>query len=231
MTGVGRADELGATERDLGPVAAARAVLRVVDPQVRRRVRWGLVPSIALGVLEAVGVALVFPFVQSLGPGGEAAGGSLAGWLARRVGSADGSIPLWVGVVALGALFFRTVASAALVAWQLRVVARSERSMTHRLVHTYLVQPWSFHQRRELAELTRNVRWSVWQVHNQMVTPAFTLPGEVAVVLFIVIVLVVLNPFAAGAVAVFFGIAAGVAMAFGGRRAARAGTEAQTSAK
>jgi ABC-type multidrug transport system fused ATPase/permease subunit len=231
MAGFGRGGEAGATVGDLGPVAAARAVLRVVDPHVRRRVRWSLVPGIALGVLEAVGVALVFPFVQSLGPGGDAAGGSLAGRLASFVGSDDGTIPLWVGIVALGALFFRTVASAALVAWQLRVVARSERTMTHRLVHTYLAQPWSFHQRRELAELTRNVRWSVWQVHNQMVTPAFTLPGEVAVVTSIVIVLVVLNPFAAGAVAVFFGIAAAVAGAFGGRRAARAGGEAAASAK
>ncbi|MEA2932747.1 MAG: ATP-binding cassette, subfamily bacterial PglK [Actinomycetota bacterium] len=211
-----------------GPVAAARAVLRVVDDRARRRLLLGLVPSIALGLLEAVGVALVLPFVAALGPRDGRTPGSLGGGL--RVGGATGSVPLWIGIAALGALLLRTAASAALTAWQLRVVARSERELTRRLLQTYLTQPWSFHRDRELAELTRNVRLNAWQLHTLMVTPVFTLPAELAVVVSVVVVLVVVNPLVAGAVALFFGVVAAIGDKVGGRRASQAGMDAQTSA-
>jgi len=215
-------------ERNVGVLAAARAALAVVDPGVRRCFYLGLAPSIALGMLEAVGVALVLPFVAALGVGRGSAGGLVSGRLMRLVGGSE--VPLWIGVVALAALLVRTLASAALTAWQLRVVASSERELTRRLLRIYLTQPWSFHRQRELAELTRNVLLNVWQVSTQMVTPVFTLPSELAVIGGVLVVLVVLSPLVAAAVALLFGAVAVTAGVLGGRRAAQAGIDARTSA-
>ena len=220
----------------LGPepslLATARGGLRIVDPRVRKRFFWGLGPSVLVGVVEAAGVALVLPFVQSVGSTTGGSGSAVAARLVRFVGvDARGSTLVWIGVGALGLLILRTIASAVLIAWQLRVIAWSEGELTRRVLHTYLVQPWSFHQTRDVADLSRNVRFSVWQVHNQVLTPVFTLPGELAVAASIVAVLVLLNPLVAGALGVFFGVVAVTAGFLGGRRAARAGADAMDFAR
>lgn len=187
-----------------GPIRQSYALV-VTD----RRGRWLAVAALALIVsgLEAIGAGLVFVLLGLITEPGSGIEfpvlGDVSGWLPDVDHDA-----LLIGAAAAIGLFFviRGALQVIQTYVQNRISYNAGARLAVRMVRGYLAMPYSYHLRRESAEMVRNAMTSVQEIVTRVVLPAtkfvaeILLVGGISVVLFAtaplasVIVVLVLGP-------------------------------------
>lgn len=176
----------------LGPIRQSYA-LAVAG----HRWRWLAVAALALAVsgLEAIGAGLVFVLLGLITePGGEVEFpilGDVSDWL-PDVDRSD----LLIGAAAAIGLFFLIRGALQVIQTyvQNRISYNAGARLAVRLVRGYLAMPYSYHLRRESAEMVRNAITSVQEIVTRVVLPATKFIAEVLLVAGISVVLFATAP-------------------------------------
>lgn len=187
-----------------------KALLWVFGRTGRRRVAVLAVAMVFAGLLEAVSVAMVFPFIQlTLNPVGEEA--EFARKVLGVIGMSGASSPVrvigWLTLL----LFLSATALSAGTAWfMLRMAASENRKLSIRLLSGYVHQPYAFFLERNTSTLGKNLLSEVDMLADNVLVPLGYLVGRVALVVCIVGFLVYANPLVAmsmvGVVGMMYGL-------------------------
>ncbi|SBT37746.1 ABC transporter ATP-binding protein [Micromonospora auratinigra] len=127
--------------------AAVQQFLRLFPAGTRRSFGWALALSVLLSLLDFVALVLLFPVFGVLTAGSPA---SSASSLPGPLGSADPGLLL---VVAMGAMIVRPVATFVFRLWWGKRAADAEVLLSSRLLAGYAYAPYTFHLRRNSADL------------------------------------------------------------------------------
>ena len=176
-------------------ISIIRKALRMVPPEARAR--WlVLIPlMVASAISEAVGAAGVFYLVRIVNEPERALSLPVFSTVATRLGWTDQRSILIAFTLAL-ALFYVFKNLLALLTEHLRAMRIGEGTSTvsRALLRGYLASPYTFHFRRNSAELIRNAHDSVERVFGLTLSHGVSAFAELLVVLSITVVLVVAAP-------------------------------------
>lgn len=131
-------------------IRALDSFLNLYPPTTRRALRWALVWSVLIALLDFVSLLLLLPVFGALATGGTANSAVKGGPISNVFG---GIGPGGLVVIAMGAMITRSVAGFAIRFWWSRKVADAEVSLSSRLLGAYAYAPYEFHLKRNSADL------------------------------------------------------------------------------
>lgn len=199
---------------------------RAIDPGARRRLALATAGSLFVAMLEVIGVALIVPLTQLLTDPDKATG------LLKRIASVFGNPDRGTLAIELTAVIFVTFLAKGLFTlffrwWVLGFVNLHAAEQADRLFRRYMFAPYTFHLRRNAAELLRTLNNSVNLAYSSVLNSAMTVITEGTTMLAIGLVLVVMRPVPAVAALVYFGLTAWGFMRYARRRSHETGVELQ----
>ena len=173
----------------MGHIGKIFAVLRA---EQRRRAYWLFALMLVAMFLETAGVGLIIPFLALVSePDIGSRYPSVAPYLAR-LGNPDQKTLIVFGMLGMLGFFGVKNAFLAFMTWQRSAfVADTQASLSLRLFGAYLRQPYTFHLRRNSAQLIRNVSMESNQFTSglnsliELVTQGLVLIGIGALLLFV----------------------------------------------
>jgi ABC-type multidrug transport system fused ATPase/permease subunit len=178
----------------------------LLSPAARRELAWLCLLAAVAGLLETAGVASVMPFLAVLAQPDLATSDPRIAALLSALGVAGTSSSLAVlGALVLIALLVTNAIAAASALRMLRFANRQGHALAVRLLATYLRQPYTFHLHRHSAELQKNVLQEVNRITVGMLVPSVDMIARAFVVLFLLALLVFVDPALALVVAVVLG--------------------------
>lgn len=179
-----------------------RKILSLLTPRERRRGCLLLCMILIMAVLDTVGVASIMPFMSVLGNPGVVETNRWLNMAYSRLGFSDPKTFLFfLGAVVLTALVV-SIAFKALTQWALlRFTHMRNYSLSCRLFQGYLGRPYTWFLNRHSADLGKSVLSEVQQVIVNVFTPAMQLLAHGTVALFLITLLIVVDPFLALVVA------------------------------
>lgn len=184
-----------------------RMILDVLAPAERRRL-WLLLPLVILSAaLETVGVASVVPLLSLVSDPASIERNRWLSWAYTTF--AFDSRESFFFAVGLAVLLLMTVANAVAAAslWgQLRFSWLRNHTISTRLLHKYLSQPYEFFLNRNSAELSANILSETQVVVAGVILQAVQLSARAVSILLICAALLLIDPW----------LALGVSGAFGG---------------
>ncbi|MEW6152646.1 MAG: ABC transporter ATP-binding protein [Actinomycetota bacterium] len=184
-----------------------RRLWPVLPAPQRRRARLIAAGAVLLALLDACGVALVFPLVQ-LGiarPGDELSGP--ARWLSEWLGTQDtGRLALILASSVVVVFVGKGILAVVLLRSNIRVALESETAVADRLVRGYLAAPLTFHLGRNSAELQRTLHESLRRVFQEGLATAIPAIGDRVVLIAVGVVLAVVAPIEALAGGIWFAV-------------------------
>ncbi|MBX3675649.1 MAG: ABC transporter ATP-binding protein [Rhodocyclaceae bacterium] len=164
--------------------------------------RIGLVGLVALAVfgaaLEVLGIGLIASFIGVLNDPAilqNSALGQRLMSLFGLVGSSD--LAQKVGIVLLAIFIFKNVFLGFMVYVQARFLSKKEAMLSRQLFQSYMDTPYTFHMERNTADLLRNINQEVSHFFTGVLMPALSLLAEFIVLLFILALLVAVDPLVA----------------------------------
>lgn len=207
-------------------IGVYRKLLSLLKPADRRRF-WGLVAlSLALGLVETVGVASILPFLAVVSDPTAIERDARLSWLldATGVDRPEALLPILGGLT-----FLVVISSHAMRAFTLHRLTRFTRmrvlDLATRLLRHYLTHPYGWFLGRNTAELGKTLLHEVRHVVDGAVAPAMKLLADVAVTLCIVGFLLIVDPVAALAAGVALGGGYTLIYLYFQRRLARMGSD------
>ena len=189
-----------------------RKILQLLEPAERLRSYVLLAMVVVMAFLDTLGVGSVLPFFAVLSdPGVVSSNRHLAAIYAYLGFSDTRSFVRFLGFVVfvalIGSVAFRAFTTYVL----LRFTNMRSYSLSRRLVAGYLRQPFEWFLGRHSADLGKTVLAEVNEVVTRALLPMVQSIAQGIVVLFMVVLLVIVDPLAALALAgVFGGIYAGI---------------------
>jgi len=183
-----------------------RKALALLSPKEKRRGGLVLGMVIIMAVLETAGVASVMPFLSVLGNPEVVETNPVLNTVYEGLGftSVDAFI-LALGAAAFGLIlfsaFFRSLTHYAMN----RFVEMRRHSIGKRLLETYLRQPYAFFLDRHSGDMAKNILSEVDQLVQQVFRPGMQMVAYSVVILALVILLIVVDPWLALGVAVVIG--------------------------
>ncbi|WP_026182233.1 MULTISPECIES: ABC transporter ATP-binding protein [unclassified Thioalkalivibrio] len=183
-----------------------RKTLALLTPKEKRRGGLVLGMVIVMAVLETVGVASVMPFLSVLGNPDVVQTNPVLNTAYEGLGftSVDAFI-LTLGAVAFGLIlfsaFFRSLTHYAMN----RFIEMRRHSIGKRLLETYLRQPYAFFLDRHSGDMAKNILSEVDQLVQNVFRPGMQMVAYGVVVIALVILLIVVDPWLALGVAVVIG--------------------------
>ena len=194
----------------------------------QRRSAWLLLVLMLVGmVLETAGVGLVVPAIAMMAHSDLAERYPVIIPVLHALGNPDREQLLVQGLLVLVGVYTIKAAFLGLLAWrQARFAHDLQATLSFRLFAGYLCQPYSFHLRRNSAQLIRNVTGSVNGVTN-VVQMWLTLVSEVLVLFGFALLLLWVEPSGALVVIVALGSAAWAFHRFTRKRIERWGKQSQ----
>jgi ABC-type multidrug transport system fused ATPase/permease subunit len=183
-----------------------RKILALFTPKERRRGYLLLVMILVMGFLDTVGVASIMPFMAVLGNPNVV---ETNRWLALAYNRLEFADPqeflLFLGAVVFAALA-GSIIFKALTQWALlRFAHMRNHSISCQLLEGYLGRPYIWFLSRHSADLGKSILSEAGQVVNGVVIPAMQLLAQGAVALFLVILLILVDPMLAIMVALVLG--------------------------
>ncbi|QGM22627.1 ATP-binding cassette domain-containing protein [Spiribacter sp. 2438] len=162
--------------------------------------------AVGMAVLETAGVASVMPFLSVLGNPGivETNPVLAAAYEWGGFASVDAFLmALGIGAFALIIIsaVFRAVTLYAMNRWAWMRM----HSLSERLLETYLRQPYAYFLDRHSGDMSKSILTETQQLQGQVIRPALNVLAHGTVLLAIVILLVVIDPVLATAVAALIG--------------------------
>jgi ATP-binding cassette subfamily C protein len=163
------------------------------------RGRWVLLVFLALtvSILEAVGAVLVYLLIRMIAEPGSTVDLPVVGDVERFLPDAERSEVILIVSAFIAAFFLvRGLAYLAQTYFQQRIAYNAGVRLSSRLLGGYLRMPYSFHLRRNSAELIRNTLDSVNDIVASVFVPVVIIASETLLVLGILAVLVATAPLA-----------------------------------
>jgi ATP-binding cassette, subfamily B, bacterial PglK len=175
-----------------------RAAQRLLDRPFKTRMLMVAVGSIAVSVLDAVGILIVIPLVSSLS-GSESEGPVSIGLLDDLSSSA---------LLALMVSFFiaKSIGMALIRWWSTGVVTRQNARVTADLFAAYLDSPITFHDQRNTSHSVSSLTVLMRNVFNTGVISFVTVIAESATLAVLALVLLKTSPGASIVGVVYFGV-------------------------
>ncbi len=176
-------------------IASIRKILGMLSPSMRRRWLWMIPLTVTAALVEACGAAAVYALIKLLGD-------PAAGLRLPVVGPLLRQLP-WHGDRQIVLIFAATVAAFylmknALLGFVLYVqnttIGHSMAMLSRRILRGYLAAPYSFHLRRNSAQLIHNSSGAVEMIFRNLVSSGITIAAEALVVIGIFAVLTVTAP-------------------------------------
>jgi len=207
QTGAGPAAAQAAAPATGGLIGVFRRIFDVLTPTERRRFLQLMALLFGVGVVEAVGVAGVLPFVAIASDPSllesQPTLAALAGAIEPGRFLALSGLALFA-VIVIG-LAFKAFAFHALF----RFTGMRAQALATRLMQGYLGQDYAWFLDRNAAQLGRMLLVETDRVMQRVIVPAARLVANAAIVLAISALLVAVQPVAAAAAAAILGVAYG----------------------
>ena len=180
----------------------------ILTPDERRKSIWVFLVMLLVAIFEVAGVASIMPFISVLSNPQSVTDNAALQWAYQ-----------WSGfdsrnqfVVALGVVFLTVVFSSltlkAISQWmQIRFTKMRVHFLGRRLMQGYLNQPYEWFLSQHTSKMTTTVLSEVNNVISKSLFPAIQLIAQSTVVLFLLVALLVIDPF----LALMAGLGLGVA--------------------
>jgi ATP-binding cassette, subfamily B, bacterial PglK len=183
-----------------------KKILTLLTPKERRRAYLLLCMILVMAFLDVVGVASIMPFMAVLGNPGVVETNRWLAWAYQGLGFADPRTFLFfLGTVVFLALVasigFKALTQYAL----LRFTHMRNHSLSCRLFQGYLGRPYAWFLDRHSADLGKSILSEVGQVINGVIIPFMQLLAHGIVALFLIALLVVVDPLLALGISVVLG--------------------------
>jgi ABC-type multidrug transport system fused ATPase/permease subunit len=195
----------------------------------RYRIYALLVSTTLSGLLQAVGVASIMPFIAVVAdPDLVTDNEYLAAAYARFGFDGAGEFLVFLGLAAMLVLVVTNVLVAVNAWLTFRVCHLGEHDLSRRLLHTYLRSPWSLLLQRNSAGLHEMLMREIDRVVIGTLMAGIGVFADIVTTLFIVALLLWIHPGVTLATLAVLGVAYGVIYAFVIPRVTRLGTEFPT---
>ena len=203
-----------------------RKLLSLFPRRERLRIFALLASTTVSGLLQAVGVASIMPFIAVVADPGLVESNA---WLARAYGrlgfASTNKFLVFLGLGAMAVLLVTNVL-VALNAWlTFRVCHMGEHDLSRRLLRTYLRSPWQLLLQRNSAELLKMLVSEVDRVVIRTLMAGIGVFSDLVTTLFIVALLLWIDPFVTVATLAVLGVAYGLIYALVMPRVVRLGAE------
>lgn len=180
--------------------------LFLLSPHEKRRGLLVLAMMVVMAVLEVAGVASVMPFLSVLGDPGVVHSNPVLAYLFQTLDfSSVNAFLIALGAGAFALILFSALYRAVTLYAINRYVEMRRHSIGKRLLETYLRQPYAFFLDRHSSDLAKGILSEVDQLVSQVLRPGIQMVAYGLVLVAMVVLLVVINPLAAGTVAVVIG--------------------------
>lgn len=192
-------------------VKTLKKLFDLLTPHERRRAALLLGMILITAFLDVVGVASIMPFMAvAANPQVIETNAILAGAYDTLGFMDPQGFLFFLGVMVFGALVVSISFKALATYVQLRFVLMHEYSISRRLVEAYLHQPYAWFLNQHSADLGKSVLSEVTQVVYSAVMPMIQFIAQGAVVLAIIVLLLVIDPWlslvAGGVVGLAYGL-------------------------
>ncbi|HET8692889.1 MAG TPA: ABC transporter ATP-binding protein [Steroidobacteraceae bacterium] len=203
-----------------------RKLLSLFPRRDRLRILALLASTTVTGLLQAVGVAAIMPFIAVVADPGLVRSNP---WLARAYSSLEfegtNEFLVFLGICAMAVLLVTNVL-VALNAWlTFRVCHIGEHDLSRRLLRTYLRSPWQLMLQRNSAELLKMLVSEVDRVVIRTLMAGIGVFSDLVTTLFMVALLLWIDPVVTAATLAVLGVAYGLIYALVTPRVVRLGTE------
>lgn len=203
-----------------------RKILDILTPHERRRLWLVFAGVLASAFLEVVGVASVLPFLTLVANPNAIQDNGYLSWLFTEFEfSSDNRFILFLGILTLGALTLSNVMRAVVTWGMLRFAWMRNHSLSRRLLENYMYRPYVFFLNENTARLGRNILSETGNVINGLLIPGIQMVARAVVLLFIIALLIAINPVLALVLAFSLGAVYGVIYLFMHRKLERIGKE------
>jgi ATP-binding cassette, subfamily B, bacterial PglK len=176
-------------------LTVVRKVAELLDGRERWRLLWLLCLTVAMALVQMVGVASIMPFM-SVVANPEVIQENR--WMSRAYEVLAFGSPrdflFFAGLVVLGLIAFGNALSAFTTWALLRYAWGVQHALAVRLLRQYLAEPYSFYLDRNTAALSKNILAEVREVINGVVIPGLKMLAQSVVALAILSLLVVADP-------------------------------------
>ncbi len=176
----------------IDPFGLVKKLRAILNRRQKQKSLWLMVLFMAMSLLQVVGVAAIFPFVNLVMDPSLLETNQLLGFLYQKFGfTAYSSFILFLGI-ALFILIILSNAVAGITVWaRTRFVMGLNHELSTRLLTVYLSRPYAYFLNRNTSTLGKNLLAEVYQLTNNMLIPIFEFVVNTMVVLTLVIVLFV----------------------------------------
>ena len=200
-------------------------VARLLSRDHRRRL-WGLaILTLLSGFFEIAGVASIMPFMGMIVDPELAMKNRWIALIHQGVPLSPRPFMIFLGGAVLGVLFLSNFVSA-LTTWTiLRFSLSAGRDLSKMMFTVYLSHPYLFFLGRNTSELAQITIFEVGRLVNGILIPALTVFSRIVIALFILGLLLVVNPMIALLAGAILGGAYGVVFFLVRRTLARTGQE------
>ena len=188
-----------------------KKILFLLTPQERKRAGLLLIMILIMAILDTIGVASIMPFIAVLTNPEIVESNFLLGIMYNK-SKFFGVENIEEFIILLGFLVFfvliisLTFKSLAIYA-QLRFAQMREYSIGKRLLEGYLSQPYSWSLSRNSADFSKTILSEVNLIILQAITPMINLLANATVVIAILILLIIVDPFIAFLISCTLGLA------------------------
>ncbi|MDQ3459736.1 MAG: ATP-binding cassette domain-containing protein, partial [Deinococcota bacterium] len=181
-------------------------IFALLSPKERRHVVLLMFPVVVMAFVQVLGIASITPLLALLANPDVIHSNRWLNWLYTSLNfSSTNSFLIFLGVVALVAIAFSN-GFTALTMWALdRFTWRQNHTISKRLLDDYLHRPYVFYLSRNTANLSKNILAEVNQVVTNILVPGMQLIAKAAVTVFILALLVYVDPLLAVAAALVLG--------------------------
>ena len=203
-----------------------RRLFGLLDARERRRFVVVLAMILIMGLVDALGIASIFPFLAVLSTPEIIHDNAYLAAIYDGFGfNSQTRFLVFLGAFILAFILLGQAFKAFTVYAMTRFGMMREFTIGSRLLTGYLRQPYVWFLNRNSADLGRTVLAEVAQVTNQALMPALRLLAQSVVILFIVALLLIVNPLAAAGSAILVGGAYGLVFLATRRRLTRFGQD------
>lgn len=203
-----------------------RKILGLFTPEERRLLWLVFAGVLVAALLETAGVASIVPFLGVIANPKAVQDNDLLHWLFTALGFTSVNwFLLSLGFLSLGALVLSN-ATRALVTWGiLRFSWMRNHSLSQRLLESYLHRPYIFFLNENTATLGRNILMETQGAVTGLLIPGLQIIAKGIVLIFLMALIIVVNPVLSLVVAVVMGAIYGAIYLFVQRKIEWAGGE------
>ena len=181
-------------------------ILAILSKHDRRQLYLLFLIMLAMGGLEFIGIGAIMPFMAAVSDMDGMLEQEQLRYLYDLFGFASKeSFVIFLGSTVLTLLIVRNIFFA-LSSWLVsRFSFMWRHHLSERLLFKYLMQPYAFFLSNNTLDLKRNATGEITRLVDGVIVPGIQLLTKIIIALFIVVLLVIVNPYVAFLIAVTFG--------------------------